>query len=796
MSTFKFALRSIIKNKRYTWINVLGLSIGLTLCLLVFAVVIEENSYDKSWKNKDHLFRIVTIDSTAGLERQIAGAFVNLSSELQHIFPEIQKETTIESNKLYLKVDARSTQSIRIPALEAETSVLDMLDINVLEGNPSQLIQGKTNLLIDKEFKEKYFKDENVIGKIIQSADPFANQTYDYVITGVMDKLPYNSTLRTSIIALLPKMPMKLSKDGSGYYRQQFLQLKSGISIVDLERKINRWYSGFLNPGVKNVTSFRLQPIHEIYMEPLQRSEISGNPKTTKIFVGVALLVLIISCINFINIYAVRTIKKLKSLHIHTVLGASRAQIIKRLLLETILIFFVSALISIILFKLCLPQLENFLGYALTYIRSIQLPLLASFLMLSILLGPIIGFYPAWLVSRIKSTDGLKNKLSQVPNREVFIKKILITVQFSISIVVIIGLITIKSQLNYMQSSSLGIKVNNVLNVAYFNMGAGSIPIKEELNRITGIEAVSIAAWTPSVGSGYMAKNIADKDNPEKNIQVSFIAGDAELPKILNMQLIKGRLLAPEDYKTFETSTGKEEEVNNALITESTAKKLGIHKLNILYKDLQIVPVGIIKDFHSESFHKKMVPTVILAKEFTSYGNILIKVREGQEQQVLQAASNIIQKAYPNKLIALEWADDLIAKQYEKESKQVQLFVMFSILTLLTSALGITGLIMQSLEQRTKEIGIRKVLGATMGDISHLFSKDYLILITIAVLIASPIAWYFAQKWLEEYAYNIGMQWWFFILAALVIFLTSMITVNIQTIRAALINPVNSLREE
>ncbi|GAA0885439.1 ABC transporter permease [Sphingobacterium siyangense subsp. cladoniae] len=796
MNSFKLTFRSLISNRQYTWINILGLSIGFSLCLLVFALVIEENSYDKSWRNTDHLFRIVTIDSTAGLERQMSRTFVNLSTELKQVFPEIQNEARIESRKYYLKPHASSAQPIGIQVLESEINILDLLSINVLEGNPKQLVQGKTNLLIGKEFKEKYFKNENVIGKVIQSADPYTDQPSDYIITGIMDNLPYNSTLRASAIALVPKISMELSKDGSGYYTEQFVQLKSGTPRIDIEQKLNRWYKGYLSPNTKQVTSFRLQPIQDIYMEPLGSADISGNQKTTNIFVGVAVLVFIISCINFINIYAVRTVKKLRALHIHKVLGASRAQMIRRMLLETILLFFISALCSLVLFRLGLSQLEHFIGYDLAYIKSIQLPLLLAFMATAIALGLLIGFYPAWLISGIKSSDALKNKLSKIPNAEVFIKKMLITTQFSIAIIVIIGLITIKSQLSYMQAAPLGMEVKNVLNIDYFNKGTQNTNIKDRIGQLTGVESVSVAAWTPTIGSGYLAKTIVDKDDPGKNIQVSFIGGDVDLSKTLGIQLVKGRLLTPEDYTHVEMDMGEDEGINNALVTESTAKKLGIDKLGILYKDLQIIPVGIIKDFHSESFRSKIVPTVILAKDFNGSGNILIKVGKGQEQQIFRSVSQIIQNTYPDKHVSFHWIDDLIAKQYEKESKQVQLFILFSALTLLISALGITGLIMQNLEQRTKEIGIRKVLGATVLDISRLFSKDYLILSTLAIFIASPIAGYFSKKWLEDYAYNVGVQWWFFILAALAIFLISIITVNFQTIRAALNNPVDSLRNE
>jgi putative ABC transport system permease protein len=352
--------------------------------------------------------------------------------------------------------------------------------------------------------------------------------------------------------------------------------------------------------------------------------------------------------------------------------------------------------------------------------------------------------------------------------------------------------------MNLIQNSPKGLNTDNLLNIKFLYLSENSNSIKNELLKNPAIENVSIAAWRPNIGAGFFSRNVVNKDNPDQKIMVNFIGGDKDLVPMLDIKLIEGRPLRESDYYGYPKPNPQYEgdEVNNALITRSTAKTLGIKTLGIPYKSLDIIPVGIVEDFHSESFHESIKPTVILAQSNQEYGNILIKIKEGQEKSANHGIGVVMKKFFPDRYINYEGVDELEAKNYQKETKQAQLFTFFSFVALFISALGVTGLILQSVEQRTKEVGIRKVLGASVVSISNLFAKEYLYLIIIAVILSSPIAWYLANKWLEDFAYKTEIQWWFFGVSGLIVLLTTLITVNIQTIKAALANPVDSLREE
>lgn len=796
MNNIKLAFRNMKKNGSYTWINVLGLTLAFTLCLFIFSVVIEENSYDKSWSKYDRIYRIVTADSTAGIEDIIPQAYANLGTEWKKNFPEIQAESSFRTGKVYLNSFGAQNEAIETSSITADEDVFDVLDIHLLQGNPFPLIKGKKNLIITRDFKDQHFKDQDVIGKSILSASPFSSKKEEFIITAVIDNLPYNSVFRTSVIQINPKSTTALNQEGWGYYQEQYLVMKAGTDINSFTKKANDWYRNFLNDGIDPKFSFHLQPLSNIYMEPLGISEISGNKKASLIFQGIAVLVLIISCINYINLYAVRTIKKVKSINLFKVLGASRSSLIRTLLIETGIIFITSLIISLLCYFILLNPLESFLGYELVFARDLFGIISFTALGLAILLAFLIGIYPAWIVSNVKSSEALKNKLSKSSKTEIWTKRSLIITQFCISLVVIVGLITIKSQVSFMQSTPLGLNVENLLSIKTFTSANGPSFIKNEISKISGVENVSVSGWTPGIGSGYLAKNIEDKQNPDQQIQVSFIGGDTDLVSTLGISLLKGRNLTETDYNGYPKEDAEQEVVLNALVTESTAKRLGITELGRLYKGLDIIPVGIIEDFHSESFHKKMVPTVITPIKFESYGNILVKIKPGQEKQVAVSVNNVMKQHAPEKYLNYDWIDEVYSKSYQKETKQAQLFTFFSVLALFISALGVTGLILQSVEQRIKEIGIRKVLGATISNISNLFAKEYVLMIIVSIVIACPIAWYLANKWLEDFAYKIEVQWWFFGLSGLIIFVITLITVNIQTIRAAMINPVERLKEE
>ncbi|WP_171017532.1 ABC transporter permease [Sphingobacterium daejeonense] len=588
-------------------INILGLTLAFTLCLLVFSVVIEENSYDKSWSKAGRIYRINTIENTKGIEGEIPQAFANLGLELKRQFPEVEASSAIFPRNIFLKLD--NDETVQINSLFLHKEAFDILDFEILEGKPLETVAGKRNIMIDQEFKEKYFKDENVIGKIIKTSDPLLdkNEMIDFIITGVFKKLPYNSTLRSSVITFSSVMKRELSKNGDGYYQDQYISLKPNTDINEFTKKVNSWYKDFLNDSAVTNYTFRFQPLQEVYMNPLAQSSISGNKRSSTIIMGIAILVLIISSINFINLYAVRTIKKIKSFNLHKIMGANRFFLIKILLIETQIIFLFSAILSIIIYLLAISPLELFLNFKLVYTHEIFPTIIFSFLIAVILLGGIIGLYPALIISNIKPAQALKNKISKVSNSEVWTKRTLIIVQFCISLIVIFGLITMKSQMNLIQNSPKGLNTENLLNIKSLYLSENSNSIKNELLKKPAIENVSIAGWRPYMAPGFFSRNVDNKDNPDQKIMVNFIGGDKDLVPMLDIKLIEGRLLRESDYYGYPKPNPQYEgdEVNNALITRSTAKTLGIKTLGIPYKGLDTIPVGIVEDFHSESFHEK-----------------------------------------------------------------------------------------------------------------------------------------------------------------------------------------------
>ena len=798
MNTLKLAIRNIRKNDSYSLINIIGLSLAFTLCLMVFSVVIEENSYDKNWNKANCIYRINTVESTKGIEGEIPVAFANLGLELKRLFPEVEASAAIFRRNNYMNFGA--DQTVEVSSVYMQIDALNILDLKILEGNPSELIGGKINIMIDNEFKEKYFKNENVIGKTIKNSDPLLdkNEDQEYIVTAVFDKISYNSTFRSPVVTLSPVMNKELSKNGDGYYQEQYISLKPNTEISVFTQKVNKWYNDFLSDSSKNKNSFRFQPLQDIYMNPLSDTYISGNKKTSSIYQAVAGLVLLISCINFINLYSVRTIKKVKTINLHKIMGATKLSLTNALLVEAVIIFLISSFISLIIFLFTLSPLEQFLHFSLVYVRDNIGFIIVLFLTFTLLLGLIIGFYPAWRISNVKSSEALKNKISKASNSEIWTKKTLIVMQFVVSLIVIIGLFTVKTQLNLIENSPKGLNTDNLLNIKSFYLSKNSSAIKNELLRIPGVEKVSISGWRPNAGAGYFGRYLDDPENPDKKTLVNFIGGDSDLVPILNIKLLKGRLLSATDYQGFPklNSVDSETKILNALLTESTAKKLGVSTLGILYPGLDIIPVGIVADFHSQSFHNSLTPTAIIALDSQEYGNILIKTKENLRKEIRSDIALTLKKFYPDKFLEHEWVDELMAKNYQKEIQLSNLFTIFSIIALFISALGVTGLIYQNVEQRNKEIGIRKVLGATIYRISSLFSKEYVFMSILAIVISGPIAWYLCNLWLEDFAYKIEVQWWFFILAGLIVLVVTLITVNIQTIRAALTNPVDSLRDE
>lgn len=805
---FKTAWRTMIKNRSYSFINILGLTIGLAACMTVATVVIDDLSYDRQWSKSDDLYRIITINKMgAGLYDHWATSLAGLGPKLKNEFPEVEATAGISNYKQRIKLNENNPNGVEVAALHADTSIWKMLDFKVLAGNPQKYVEGTNNIIVSESFRKKFFLKENPVGKIIYDVPTYSKKATPYLITGVIKDIPSNTVFRSEVIMLNKPRTENLYKKQGGTLSQNYILMKPGTNVAQFTQKINKWYSGYVEG--KNHFQFEFQPVKNIYLHSdfAQSQEVKGSSQNIYILSGVALLLLIIACVNFINLSTARAVQRLKETGVRKILGAGRRQLVTQFLTESVLFFIISSFFATIFYQLSLHPVEKYLGHALAQTFVSKYYLLISSYGIILLISLFAGIYPAWIMSGFKPAATLKGKLfTGNSTGQNFVRKSLVVLQFSISIIVLVALIIIQEQVHFMKNKDIGFNKNNLLSIGHVSWDGKGQSFKNELLGRQGVVSASITGWLPTEETGSMSTEIDDPRNPGNKITVWFINGDLDLAETLGLHLKKGRFL----NKTFSDDTMSQDSMmrmdsanyvvaakrQSSVITYYTAKTLNVNALDIPIQHGETTPVGIVDDFNNESLKVPLEPTIITADNALNYGGMLIRIKPGSGKQVITAINELWRQFYPDKLLDIKYVDDMLAEQYKAESKLQQLFTFFSGLSMFLAALGIFGLIVQATLQRLKEIGIRKVLGASVHSIVKLFSIDFVKLILIAILIASPIAWWLMNKWLMDFASRIHINWWVFAIAGIIAIGIALITISYQAIKAAMANPVKSLRSE
>lgn len=805
---FKTAWRIISRNKTYSSINIIGLTIGLCACMLVATVVVDDLSYDKQWKHRNELYRIVSVNKMGeGLYERFASAFAGLTNKLRTDYPEVKAAGILNVRDERLKTDNRNPNGINIAVLSADTAVWQMLDIRILQGNPRRYIEGTKNIVLTKSLSKRFFPDGNALGKIIHDVPTFSDKPADYLVTGIIEDIPSNSVFRSEAIVLQKRRNEQLTKEGYGTYSpNNFILLNPGTDVTKFAAKINNWYAGFVTG--KTHYQYELQPLTDVYLRSdfAQNQAVKGEFRNIYIFSGVALLLLIIACVNFVNLSTARAIHRLRETGVRIILGASRKQVILQFLSESFLFFLIATLLATLIYGLFLPLIEKYIGHPLTQVFISKYQLFAMVYSAIALISLLTGFYPAWIISGFKPADTLKGKLfSGNMGGSHFVRKCLVVLQFSISIIVLVALIVVQQQVAYMKHKDIGFDKNNLLDIGFISWDKKGTSFKNELLKQPEVKSVSITPWTPT-SPGYMTREVDDPNHAGNKLKIWYINGDIDLAKTLGLRLKNGRFLSSSfstdmmnqdslmglDAEQYKSAANKQ----SSLITSYTARLLQVNKLNIPISGALTSPVGIVTDFSSESLKKPMEPTIILADNVPEYGGMLVRIQAGKEKQVTGFINKLWRQYYPEKLLDIQWVDDMLTRQYDKESRLQELFAFFSGLSMFLAALGIFGLIVQVTSLRTKEIGIRKVLGASVQSIMRLFSIDFLKLVMAAIIVASPVAWWLMNTWLNDFANRITINWQVFALAGITALTTALVAISFQALKAATANPVKSLRTE
>ena len=805
---FKTAFKNLRQHKMYSAINIAGLTIGLWACMIVATVVVDDLSYDRQWSRGNDLYRIVSVNKMGdGLFDRFGSSFAGLAPALQKNYPEVETFSEFASSAIRLKMDEADENGTTVASLNADTGIWKMLDIKVVAGNPKKHIDGSNNLLISESFRDKYLKGQDPIGKIFYDVPSYENKPNAYLITGVIKDIPANTHLRADVIKISKGRIEELNPKQYGSFTQNYILMRPGTDMKKFTAKVNNWYKSFITADKPYQYDF--QPMKDIYLHSsfAVYQKVKGSMQNSYIFSGVALLLLLIACVNFINLSTARATTRLRETGVRKILGATKRQIIFQFLSEAILFFALSAVFAMLLYQLSLQPVESYLGHNLAQTILSRSSLFAIAFCVILLVSIFTGIYPAWLISGFKPANTLKGRLfSGKSYGQSWLRKSLVVLQFSISIVVLLSMIVMQQQLKFMENTDIGFNKNNLLSIGFVSWDGKGEAFKNELMKLPAVVSASTTAWMPSQGAGYMSREVDDPNHPGNKLIVWYISGDINFARTIGLRLHSGRLLS----KEFGTDAISEDSLMRltreqydivaqsraCLVTAATAKILNITALNSPLKNIKTVPVGIVEDFHNQSLRDLIGPTVIIAEPNMQYGGMLIRVTPGTETQVTASLQKLWRQFYPAKLLETNRVDELLAKQYEAESKLRQLFTFFSMLTMALAALGIFGLIVHTAQQRVKEIGIRKVLGASVVSIARLLSSDFLKLVLLSIIVASPVGSYIMNKWLQDFAYRIHISWWMFIIAGITAVVIALVTVSFQAIKAALANPVKSLRTE
>ena len=807
---FKTAWRNIIHQKVFSVINILGLTIGLCTCMLIATVVIDDLSYDRQWTKADQVFRIVSVNKMGeGLTERSASSFEGLQVALKNNFPEVEAVSGISISYPTLKLNKENANGVETAALTADTSFWQMLDIEVLSGNPRTYIDGDySNIIITENFRKKFFPAENPVGRMIYNLRTYSDKASPCLITGIINDLPPNSIFRSDVIILTKPRNEVLNKKEYGTFSQNFVLLKPHTDVKEFTEKVNQWYSNFVT--VDHPYQHEFQPLKEVYLHSdfAADQNVKGNYRNVYILSGVALLLLCIACINFINLGTARALQRLKETGVRKILGAARSQLVYQFLSESFLCFLLASVAAFAVYQLTLPVLKNFLGHKLSQTFTSVVYLFTTGYIVILLISVLTGIYPALILSSFKPAATLKGALStKGSSSRNIVRKALVVLQFAVSIVVLIVLIVVQQQNSFLKSSDIGYDSKGLLSIGRVSWDGKGESFKNELLNQPGVKCASITSWLPTKGAGNMSSEIHDPNRPGNKLKVWYIAGDMDLAKVMGLRLSNGRffdksygfdafdqdsLMRISDSATYVNIANRQ----SSILTAYTAKLLQVKQLHVPIREAHTTPVGIVKDFNNESLKEQLKPTIITGISSPKYGGMLIRVAPGHEKQVTNTIAKLWRTFYPDKLLNLNWVEDMLSAQYEEEARFQKLFTFFSAISMFLAALGVLGLIIQSASIRKKEIGVRKVLGASVASIIQLFSIDFLKLVLIALLIASPLAWWLMNKWLLDYAYRITISWRVFALAGCTAAIIALLTISLQAIKAAMANPVKSLRTE
>ena len=808
---FKTAFRNLTRNRSYTIINIAGLAVGIAVCMVIFIIIQFHTSFDNFHSKKGRIYRVLTEYHRAEAAKTGKDVPFPLPKALKNNFPQIEQVTAIfasHDDKLLIPDEKGTT----IKAFKenkgvffVEPSFFKIFDFPLLEGSYESL-KDPNNVLLTKEVAERYFGDwKAAMGKIIKlqlGGYIFEHGTEVLKVSGILAPVPVNSDFQLKLVvaygtsfsgSLMDKSTDWDDRTNSGF--GCYVLMPPNTSVENFNQQLRAYSKEVQAPG--NNDSHFIQPLSAVHFD-IQTGDYS-NKTISRTLLNVlwliAAFILLIACINFVNLSTAQAVNRAKEIGVRKVLGSKRSQLQIQFVIETFLIVVIAIIIAVILTVLSLPSINKLLELSLSIHIPASNAIILFLVTVMVLVTALASFYPSIVLSRFNPVTVLKTKQTANASRGISLRRGLVVFQFIIAQALIIGTLIIVKQMNYFMDQPLGFDKDAVINIP-FRVDTSFFHredyLKQQLLSTNGVKAMSLSSNTP-VEDGDDMWSTFRFDHATKDADFKAITkfADDEYVNVYKLKLVAGRNLQPSKY------------TREFLVNESFMKKLGINNPDeILNREISIwgdrikcPVVGVLKDFNDRSLRNDLAPLLITTNG-TMYSQAGIKLDAKNFASTLMAVKSIWERTIPNFVYEYRFLDDKIEGFYKQESQLAQLYKIFAAIAIFLSCLGVYGLALFMAGQRTKEVGIRKVHGAGTCNIVYLFSREFIILIAVAFAVATPIAWHYMNSWLRDYAYRINVSWLIFVAGGFAAMIITLLTISYQAIKAAFANPVNSLRSE
>lgn len=808
---FKIAFRNLWKNKGYSAINIFGLAIGLATCLLITLYVIDELSYDKFNVHADRIYRINSDIKYGGGNLHMVQTSDMMGATLKKDYPQVEEYTRIYANE-GSKLIRKGNEFINEEHIAyVDSTFFNVFTLPAIDGNTKTALNEPNTVVVTENAAKKYFSSVDVVGKTLEIRND--NGTTPFKITAVIKSMPHNSHFNFDVLLSMKNADYQWGQFTSHNFNT-YLLLKPGTDYKAFEKNFEKYITSYVLPYVQqfikissieefrqsgNTLEYSLIPLTRIHLYSDFNFELSpsGNIQYVYIFSAVALFILIIACINFMNLSTARSANRAKEVGIRKVLGTERKTLIRQFLIESTITASISLIIALTVAYLVLPLFNNVADKSLALNDLLDVRILPFIILLPVVVGLLAGSYPALFLSRFKPITVLKGS-ANTGFKKSNLRNVLVVFQFTTSVMLIIATIIVYNQLHYIQNAKLGYNKDQVLIInGTYALNNNVQAFKNDVLGMKGVKSGTLSSFLPVSNSSrsdntYSTSPVMDV---RSGIDMQTWTIDYDYINTMGMEIAKGRNFSKE-YGTDSTAV---------LITETTAKLMGykdpIGKL--LYAPsnvpddntmLPLTVIGVVKDFHFESLRQNIGP--LCMRLGNNNGLASFKINAADASGLIQQIQQKWKTMASGLPFSYRFMDNSFDEMYKSEQRAGTIAIVFAVLAVLIACLGLFGLVTYMAEQRTKEIGIRKVLGASVSNVVTMLSKDFLVLVCIACIIAFPVAGIAMNNWLKDFAYRINIDWWVFALAGIAALAIALLTVSFQAIKAALSNPVKSLRTE